>query len=79
MFVCCSCFATGNYSSEPFHDQVDGNAHLIIAFDRFATAAAAAGMASTVADKYYPLMRRFLSTYVGDGGAARPSGPYLNM
>ena len=37
----CTCFAKGNYSSEPFHDQVDGNAHLLIAFDRWCTAAGA--------------------------------------
>ena len=35
----CTCFAKGNFSSEPFHDQVDGNAHLIIAFHRWCEAA----------------------------------------
>jgi hypothetical protein len=72
----CSCFAKGNFSSEPFHDQVDGNAHLLIAFHRWCEVAGAEGM--QVAAKYYPLMKRFLSTYVGDG-THDAAGPYVNV
>jgi len=56
----CSCFATGNWSTGQFHDQVDGTAHLLLAFDRWCAAAGAEG--KRVAAKYWPLMKRFLST-----------------
>ena len=74
----CSCFATSNYTAEPFHDQVDGNAHLLIAYDRWCAAMGAEG--DSLAEEYYPLMKRFLGTYVGDGskrGAA--AGPYVDV
>jgi hypothetical protein len=72
----CSCFAKGTFSSEPFHDQVDGNAHLLIAFHRWCEAAGAEG--AELAAEYYPLMKRFLSTYVGDG-THDAAGPYVNV
>ena len=71
----CTCFAKGNFSSQPFHDQVDGNAHLLIAFHRWCEAAGAEG--AKLAVQYYPLMKRFLSTYVGDG-THDAAGPYVN-
>ena len=57
----CTCFATGNATDEPFHDQVDGTAHLILAYARYVSAA----KDDALAKEYFPLMKRFLSTYVG--------------
>lgn len=70
----CTCFATSNYSQEPFHDQVDGTAHLILAYGSYCKAA---HTGEELAAQYYPLMKRFLATYVGDG-VTPASGPYFD-
>jgi hypothetical protein len=66
----CSCFAISTYGGkEPFHDRVDGTAHLILAYDRAAD--------EVTAKRYYPMIEGYLQTYFGDG-ALPATGPYFD-
>lgn len=56
-----------------FHDQLDGTMHFVVAFTEFIKATQDTNLAAT----YYPLIMRFMSTYVGNATYGNRTS-YLN-